>query len=417
MSETTWILQESKQHKYIRIHYSMWFFLALFLFNETIRSVFETKLASFNILSLMISISAIVYFFSKRRIALVPFYFAVFISAVILMNSIWFLHYDNRQLILTIVSILIPVYLMSIRLTKTEALRALQKFLFLFNLLIIFLLCFGLMDYLTNRALQLEMAGTIFKNSDLGKLILNENLSSIYRLYSFMGHPLSNAKYFLCFFILNFIYNSKRKAMIPSPLIIVITTIGLLLSGSKTALFLLLLLLFVHRTKYRSLYYVGIVIFLLFLFQSSLFQDNLLQRFTNGIENNDISSGRNDLITELLTSGGELPNFLFGKGENYSRIVAQSFHDDTQNFEYPLIMLAYDYGLVVVGIIYFLCFLYPAYVLLKKKEYRIFIYYIVWSMMINSYNAMANLGNDTFAQVCFIALIIQNLVNDGGEEI
>lgn len=37
--------------------------------------------------------------------------------------------------------------------------------------------------------------------------------------------------------------------------------------------------------------------------------------------------------------------------------------------------------------------------------------------MINSYNAMANLGNDTFAQVCFITLIIQSLVNDGREEI
>lgn len=417
MSETTWQLQDLKQHKYIKIHYSMWFFLALFAFNETVRSVFETKLVSFNILFLMISMSAIIYYLNKRRIALVPFYLALFTSAVVIMNSIWFLHYDNRQLILTIVSILIPVYLMSIRLTKTEALHALQNFLSFFNLLIVVLLCFGLIDYLTNRALQLEMAGTIFKNNDLGRLIFNENLSSIYRLYSFMGHPLTNAKYFLCFFILNFIYNSQRKEMLPSPLIIAITTIGLLLSGSKTALFLLLLLLFVHRTKYRSLYFAGIVIFLLFLFQSSLFQDNLLQRFTNGIENNDISSGRNDLITELLTSEGELPNFLFGKGENYSRIVAQSFHDDTQNFEYPLVMLAYDYGLVVVGIIYFLCFLYPAYVLLKKKEYRIFIYYIVWSVMINSYNAMANLGNDTFAQVCFITLIIQSLVNDGGEEI
>ncbi|MDM5154210.1 hypothetical protein QUF88_10285 [Bacillus sp. DX1.1] len=418
MDKTVYSLQNMQSQRFITIHYSVYFFLSLFVLNETIRSTIQSTFTSFNLLFLIISIACILFYFIKQRILVGLFYLASFASMIVMINSIFFLHYDSRQLILTITSVLIPLYLVSIQLTKDEALHTLGKFLFFFNILIIALFCFGLVDYVTNRYLQLEMASTIFVGKDLSSLIYNENLSNIYRLYSFMGHPLTNAKYFLCFFILNFIYSSKKKTLLPPYLIILITAIGLLLSGSKTALFLFLfLLLFVYQTKYRFLYYIGIVVLLFFLSQSSLFQDNLLQRFTTGIENNDVSSGRNDLIEQLLKEGKELPNVLFGKGENYSRIVAQSFHDDTQNFEYPLLMLSYDYGLVAVGIIYFLCFLYPAYLLLKKKEYRILCYFLIWSLMINSYNAMANLGNDTFAQVCFITLIIQSLVNDGREEI
>ncbi|KKO51013.1 hypothetical protein [Paenibacillus sp. DMB20] len=338
--------------------------------------------------------------------------YVVFAFSVILYTySYLFTNYTLAVILQTVISVTLPLFLIGVKVPKPELMQALRIVILLFNALIFLLLGVGVADFLTGGSIQLLMANTIYNGLELGDLIRVERALGIYRYYSFVGHPLANAHYFLVFFILNHIYAKHDRFLLKKMAVTFMTMLGLLLSGSKTGLVLgLFLVIFCSGMKRnRVFYFAGIIAIIVVLFNTPLFEENIKQRFLGGIQSGDITSGRNELLQTLANSRADRPGLLLGGGAGYSREVAKSLNGNIFNFEYPLIMLAYDYGIAGTAIIYFLILIYPVYVLIRNKSYYELVLFIVLSALANSNNGLANLGSDALAQLCFTFFIFRNL--------
>lgn len=388
---------------------SVW--ISVFFLTENIRSIFvNEQFGYYNVIFMAIGGFLLLRFIRKQDVNFAVTYIVVAFTVIWSSYSYLFLHYSFMRLLQTVISLCLPLFFVGIQVKREVMLTALRVFLLCFNLLILLLLIVGTADFLSGGSIQIYMANTIYSGLEMGDLIRLERTFGIYRFYSFMGHPLTNAQYFLTFFILNHVYARSRKFLLNKYLITMMTMLGLLLSSSKTALILgVFLIVFCSNVKKNKLlYYLGIMIIMIAVLKTPLFENNLMQRYIIGMESGDITSGRNDLLGVWMNSRVEMPGVLFGGGIGHSRAVAESLNGNIFNFEYPLIMLAYDYGITGTALLYLLILLYPVIVLLRGRQYYEFVLYLVLTVMANSNNGLANLGSDALAQLVFLFFIIRN---------
>ncbi|MFP3489727.1 hypothetical protein R0K20_19205, partial [Staphylococcus sp. SIMBA_130] len=73
----------------------------------------------------------------------------------------------------------------------------------------------------------------------------NDVKSEVYRLFSLLGHPLTNMLLLVIFISMNLAYNHyfKEKANLPNYLVIIITIIGTFLCNSKFGILIISILL------------------------------------------------------------------------------------------------------------------------------------------------------------------------------
>ncbi|WP_154991605.1 hypothetical protein [Priestia megaterium] len=399
----------AKIGKTIKINLSMLIVFFLFFCNETVRSFMLPPITYMNIPFLICATFLILKFWDINGIKVRELLLLFFLSLISFISF----YYSNQSIstyIMLIANLLLPLYLFSIKINGNQALSILKGFTRIFNILIIVLIMTAILDYISNSAIQLLMAKTIFSSSEMGKLINLEHSWGIYRFYSFLGHPLQNARYFLIFFIVNNIYAKYDKFLMKSYLISLITMLGLILCGSKTSIIigLVLIVFFSNIKRYKFLYTILIVLAIVVLINTPLFQENLKLRFLDSMHSGDLTTGRSGLVDLLKTSGIQ-PNWLLGGGPDYSREVALSLNGKINNFEYPFIMLPFDYGIVGTAIIYILIFLKPLLKFLQNKQFYIFVCFLAITLNVNTNNGIANLGADYFAQLCFIIFIMINL--------
>lgn len=397
----------------IKVNFAWLFAFSAFPLNDTVRSMFNEKFGWVNLLFLLSFITYYMIVMKNGNMRpLVSFILFTF-SAVVLVNT-FFMNKNTVYYIMTISNLLAPLLLLSIKISHKQALSALKVTLKVLNPLVLVVGILGVIDYATNSSIQLFLAQKFFDGTNMATLINQEISWGIYRYYSFIGHPLQTAKYFLIFFILNNIYGRYEKNLLSPLLVSVVTIMGLVISGSKTALLLglFLIIFFSGLKKYKVLYYSLILVSLLFFFNTSLFQENLKMRFIQGFESGDITSGRNVLLDTWLHSDVEKPNFLTGGGADYSREISESLNGQIYNFEYPVIMLAYDYGILGMLVIYSTVFFFPIFNFIKRKKFRILLLFLVFAVMVNTNNGLANLGSDSLLSLCFIAFLLVNLEKD-----
>ncbi|MBU3142589.1 hypothetical protein [Clostridium sp. CF012] len=384
--------------------------IVIFILNETTRTIFTNN--KVNQINILYSISALIILFKYiyyLRCERIYVYTLLVFTGMIMVND-YYLGKNVAYFALMLTSLILPLFLSTIKLDEETSFKVFDKFLYIYNVLCITLLLSGLIDYITHGQIQYILAKYLIKG-EMADLILFERAGGTYRFYSFIGHPLTNANYFLCFFSLNNICSKFYKSKMNKYLLVVITILGLILSGSKTAMLLgLFLILFCSEIKkYKWLYYLLFFVMAVILFNSSLFQENLMQRYLEGMKSGDISTGRNLLLNKWLNSDTEMPNWIFGGGGGYSRVISKSLGYGI-NFEYPLLMLAYDYSIIGVVIIYFVILLNPIICFIKNKAYYILINFIVLSLYLNGNNGIANFS-DSMAQLCFIILLFKNTAN------
>lgn len=390
------------------------FFIAviLFLFNDIVRNiVVHNKINQINIPYLLIGIVVVAYCFFRKKVDCKLFYLVSLFSTIVI-TQIIFTTKSYLEIVLTISTLILPLYFCCLRISKDKIISIMGKFLTVFNLLCIVLTIVGCWDYITDGSIQSILVNKVY-DTEFGELILIEKSWGIYRYYSFIGHPLTNAYYFLTFFSLNNIYSRYDKAKLNKYILIIITLVGLILSGSKTALILgVFLIIFCSNIKKNKwIYYIILCLCLFIVFHSEIFKENLMKRFIDGINSGNITSGRNNLIQLLLNTRLEFPKVILGGGAGYSRIVARNLMGNIYNFEYPILMLAYDYSIIGCSIIYVIILIYPMIRIVKKKQWFLLINFISITIMLNSNNGLANFS-DVRGQLGFIILILNNIVSD-----
>ena len=309
-------------------------------------------------------------------------------------------------------SMLPAIILMQIPLNAINFLELFKKFLITFNFIFLITFVLAILDYLNNRSVNTYLKDELY-NRQWAEMISIENEAYGYRMFTVFGTPLMNAFYALLLLSLNLIHRRITGVYTGSKILIIgVSIITIVLTGSRAALFLAVTLLVISEMngKLKLGRTFPIIISLLILFNTNLFNNTIGVRFSQGFNNEN--DARYMLVQMFINSDFEKIHFFSGGGYNYSRKLTSSISGSSSslNFEYPVLMFLYDYGILSTVIYYFFFLLVPIlYFLRSKQGYFLFVYCILFAFL-QTCNLTAQFY-DFNLQLGFVFLLISSLAN------
>lgn len=311
-------------------------------------------------------------------------------------------------------TILIPILLITINIYEPKILF--EKILKIMNIIVVVYIFLGIVDYLTNGIIRSIMIN-ILKTSHFATSMKFDILTGSYRWFSLFGHPLVNTVYIIIFTISNILFVSKYNKYVYYNIYFVylISIIGMLLSNSKSGLIIMSIILILNITnEKRKILYISIIgLFVIFAINSSYFKNNVITRFEYAINSGDITNGRATVLNELLYRNMYKLDVFIGKGMSSSdELVRQAFGvSGLTNMEIPFLMFLYEYGIFATLVIYFIMYIYPSFILLKRKKIYIFILFSLLFAFLNTFNGIAT-GTGVMLLFCYIIMIYLNVAID-----
>ncbi|MFY0761450.1 hypothetical protein AB1K32_21890 [Metabacillus dongyingensis] len=349
----------------------------------------------------------IFYLVNFKKNSKLILFLALFLQAMLSINQIGSqIVFSN--LMIFIISFLIPSLLVGIKLKDPQ--ETILRVITIYNWIIFANVIYGILDLITQKKLQLFLA-QLLNSTHYANSIGNDLGNGVYRLFSPLGHPLTNTLLILFFIVLNISYiryfNEKTNFKLSN--IYLITIIGALLCNSKTGLIIILVILisvFITNKK-RLKFFIIMILSGIIVFSTDFFKDNIVKRFVNAAESGDISNGRLTAIKSLMESPYSQPDFFIGGGFGSSNYLIQSI-SHLNNIEVPLIMFLYDYGILNTFIIYLIIFILPVSIFIIKKHFYLSFLYTMVFIFANTYNGLAT-GIGIYQMMCFLLMLLLNL--------
>lgn len=409
---------------YIKNQYEflfVYFVISVFLINEGFRMVLfkfsgldvESRFYLINIIALATVLFILCKAIFEHNIDL------KLINIIGLLSVIIFLNYLNGSftfldILLIITTYLVPLLMFVVKFDKGEVCNILRTFLPIFNIIVFLILIVGIIDFIMSSKLTYLLADN-YVSSGWRQMIYLETVNR-FRLFSLWGAPLQNAFLFLAYFYFNWLkayYIDRKKYNI---LVSIISFLGILLTSSRAAVICIILLhvILFYRSKNKIAFIIVGTMIGWSIVQTSIFQDVFLSRFISTLSRSDITSGRNELINALIIGRYNLPQLFWGYGANYSRELAVLINVGAPNFEYPIVMMSYDYGILFTFFVYYLLFVRTIFFAIKKKKYEIAYSLFIITMYLNIFNSFADFNDytgRTVAIFCLSYTIIKNQDN------
>lgn len=308
---------------------------------------------------------------------------------------------------------ILPAILLSfINYSRINILNLMRSFLKVYNPVIGIILVIGVLDYFIGGLFN-NFLKSYFYNDLWSEMVDIENKYNKFRMFTIIGTPLMNAFYALVLLCMNLVYKKLSGSMIGNQILIYLISISAIIAtGSRAALFISIAVIIVSEF-YGKVYTSRLVLLLigsLILLNTSFFQETAGNRLNLGF-NND-SDARYQLFQLFLNNKfGEI-NYFSGGGYNYSRELTSSItkSQTMQNFEYPILMFLYDYGIVATIIYYFFFLLLPILAMVKfRQRYYLFIYCSLFAFL-QTCNMTAQFY-DFNLQLSFVFILIAQSVN------
>lgn len=293
-----------------------------------------------------------------------------------------------------------------------EPKRVLIGFVKIINVVLTIILTIGIVDYflggIVNTLLALK-----FSSPDWAQMIRSENLTFGFRMCTIIGSPLMNAFFSLVLIVVNNLYDryiKKRKKI--TYFYDIFGLIAIIMTGSRTAfllgaLFVFLSLISGIKSVKRIIVLIIAAVAIIWFINSNLFQSTIGIRFSRDMR----SDGRFTLLQDVLNDKYGTVKLLAGGGYNYSRKLTATGTATTQNFELPVLMFLFDYGIVATFIYYSIYLLYPCYQIVKKKKYYIAFSYLTLFVLLNSSNILAQ-KYDFNMMIGFLLVVFVGLAKD-----
>ena len=120
----------------------------------------------------------------------------------------------------------------------------------------------------------------------------------------------------------------------------------------------------------------------------------------------DVTNGRMLGIREMIFFK-KYPNFLIGRGIGYSNYVSKYIFG-VVNFENPILMFAFDYGILVTLLLMVLIFINPVIIFIRNENFLLAISYIFLLIIPFTYNGLAETVG-IFIVLTFIIYIFLSL--------
>lgn len=224
------------------------------------------------------------------------------------------------------------------------------------------------------------------------------------RMVSYFGHPLLTTEIMILTFSFNTLVNYciEKKSVLYTVYYSLVSVIGIGMCGGKTGLVLIAIefaLLYVNK---KGLKYFIIVAAAVYWAYGYGLLDTVIGRFIAGFESGDITTGRNTALLRVIQGGMLRFNLLIGHaGINLSeRMIAA--------LEYPPLRWAYLFGVWFSVLMCVVLFVIPAIKILKNKNFKIFIVFIILVLDVNSYNGITT-QSDQMLLYCVSVFLLLNL--------
>lgn len=381
------------------------------VFNATVRSELMILLGvSFPdinfafILGVLFFVSFRVYEgLSKQQLGLIGLVIVYFFlgSATNLLNG----NMDGLRVLLF--SIIPGLLLLSVLDSSINYMDAFLKFRLLYNYLVIPVLCIGILDYFLGGVVN-QFIATHLSSVEWAAMINTENATFGFRMCTIIGSPLMNGFYALTLLSINLVRVEKGKMNIGVVILLgVFSIVAIVLTGSRTALILACIVFLLKCFQVLSRLQMTIVALafialILALFHSTMFQSTVGGRFQNDM----LQDGRFSMLAGVLSGKYGIPGLIFGGGYNFSRSLTATGMLATQNFELPILMFLFDYGVVATFLYYLLLFIYPIVEMLRRHRYQLFTSFLVLAVDLNSFNVLAQKYDFTLLIAGIASLLI-----------
>lgn len=387
-------IQKNNEYIFIAIIFS------IFLIPFYMRDGFVGNLAVINFLFLG---ALIVYMYINKKI--INIYIFLFITLII--GYIFIVDYIGNKnpmfaIIRSIFIVLIPMYMLTIRLPEEEMGNIYEKSLKIINIFVIIIFTIGVVDPLINFCIM----NFIGKYVTPALLVwIKNNTNGLYRYTSYMGHALVTKEIFLIFYLLNSAYNRKfKKVLLNNTVIMFISLVGILLTGSKSGVILILIcFLFLNTEKEIS---KKVIISLFIIITPLLFggYDTVLERF----KTQTLTTGRYESMQYINDYNFLKYSYFSGYGEYMDRHISVVVGDErtTALLEYPMKILVLKYGIVCTILIAISIFIVPTIYFIKKKQFYILSLFLIKVIDLNTYNGLVTKADNMIMFVLFTVLLM-----------
>jgi len=233
-----------------------------------------------------------------------------------------------------------------------------------------------------------------------------------------VGHPLTSGWYYGIFISLNCIYykyfESKKDLFIIKD--ILITLIGTVLASGRISLIIVLILSLLYAIsccRNKIIPYVILPIILIVFLSTSIVDKYIWEKFRATASWGDITNGRLLGIREMKFFN-VYPKFFTGKGVGYSNYISQYLFE-VVNFENPIIMFSFDYGIITAIMLLIVSFIYPVQNFIRSKNILLAINFTAIFIIPFTYNGLAETVG-IFIVLIFIIYIFL-IINNGIKKI
>jgi len=277
-----------------------------------------------------------------------------------------------------VVCCIFPIALILLDVDLSFFKKSMPILLLVINILFVFIVLGALLDKLCDRAMLKWLASFMTANKQFLEFVAAKGPETS-RYFSILGHPLLTAFVANTFLILNILghkyhiaYSLPHYINFPFALIIAATT------ASKTTIIAILLIALI--TFYRNFKVLLIGFLGLLAFSFTGFFNELLTRLTTG----SLTSGRVTALMALLSDSRYPFHFFYGYGD--PAITSDAFF---AAFEFPIVLAAFNYGLLFVFLFIGVPFLYITAQFMRLKQYSLYLYWLVLFAQINTYPTLA----------------------------
>jgi hypothetical protein len=372
---------------------------SLFIFSEELREgILGNTLATINILSLFSVSFLIINNFKELNKGK---FFLFYLTLLIYMFTASL--YENKfsTIAKCIVSFIFPLIFIITEVNK-DTFEDLFKFTIMaLNTIIIIMTIIGIFEMIFGINVN-NYISNFMSERTREQIIENSMTVSGRRLYSFMGHPLFNTELYLMFLILNILYN-KYLVQKKCPLwILIVSTIGIAFTGSKTGFVLLCIsILLLFKSKHKINKFLLIISGILIALKVGLF-NTLIYRFTTG----SLTSGRNEKWIELQSMNLYPIKFFTGYGNGFTFVFNTYVDWASAAFEYPPRMFSLEMGILITIVIYIFLIFIPTMTLIARRQWYLLLSYYIVFIDTNTFNGIALLGDKMMILSLFIFLIL-----------
>lgn len=373
-------------------------FLICFYLRYPINSIF----ANVNILFYVCYFSYIVL--NKTIIRKKVFYIFLIITIhCIIINIIKSVSLVNILFEIILHYLPLVVLVLDVKLTQNQRQRYSLNTIRLINFFVITIFIIYLVDVAFNSIIMTSLANTVMPNL---KSWLPPNGSLFTSRYaSYMGHYLTTAEVYMIFFFLNLVYKSIfKKDIIRLWLLYLISAVGILSTGGKTAILLYLVsIIWINikgKKKIRNCTILSIFIILLFF---SGFFSVLLDRFSTS----SLTTGRNEVWGPLFKMDVLDIKILTGYGRTFDGLIESILGTSSAGIikEYPFLVMLYEYGIVHMLFMLVILIISPVKRAIKERKSIATLSLIVVFLLINAFNGYYVLSDSVLLYILFVFII------------